>query len=558
MAVAAAVPGSASPADAKRQLPEKPLGRPVLHLRAPAYRRPGPGLELRSPLNAISPLNTSDLRSPRSPLKQMRLDFADFEVGSPIDPVDLSNPDQAVMSPASATTKRSPFSALKGPLRNGDIDEVAEDVSKSRFPSAPLSDTLSKSCNVGEFATTGNLPTPPLDQTTEQVAHKILDVLEVFGRHIIPEGEENHEWLGRTMFHPRVEEYVKKGESVKMIIPAFPWKSINRTDKVTGALPDLGEELALARLNDLCVEIGKVYPHGAEVHIATDGLVFNDVVGISDDETWEYGATLMDMAAQKGYAGIKLLRVMDFLGLTKQDEPLTKERYMELVDESRATLEAQFGDPDKDVRAMIDTDNDTLMTYRGFIRFLETDLRNSPVAAHAKSGHKYRKVVKEIAMKMMMRAESFTKIILATCPDHVRLSIHPSSGAVKLSMPLLVEKHNPDGFPRTPWHSSIAVSLDGSYRSLHAKDVRDTHDLVIKDGRPWCFREKSELFDLGENVEIEHLYPTGIEVRPREDCEEDVKLDEAVREKLTRLAKLQPVRVVGFENAPEFVVEGQS
>ncbi|KZL78855.1 pyoverdine dityrosine biosynthesis protein [Colletotrichum incanum] len=538
MAIAAAVPGPVSPTDAKRQLPEKPMGRPVLQLRAPTYRRPSLGSELRSPLSAISPLNASDLRSPLSPLRQMRLEFADLEVGSPIDPVDLTGPDQVVMSPVSASTK-SPFSAFKSPLRNESIDAVMDDVSKD------------------QPAITETLPTPPLDQSTEQVAHKILDVLQVFGRHIIPEGQENHEWLGRKMFHPRVEEYVKKGESVKMIIPAFPWKSINRTDKVTGVLPDLGEELALARLNDLCVEIGKVYTHGAEVHIATDGLVFNDVVGISDDETWEYGATLMDMAAQKGYDGIKLLRVMDFLGLTKEDEPLTKEKYMELVDESRQTLEAQFGDPDKDVRAMIDTDNDTLMTYRGFIRFLETDLRNSPVAAHAKSGHKYRKVVKEVAMKMMMRAESFTKIILATCPDHVRLSIHPSSGAVKLSMPLLVEKHNPDGFPRTPWHSSIAVSLDGGYRSLHAKDVRDTHDLVMKDGRPWCFREKSELFDLGEDVEIEHLYPTGIEVRPREDQEEDVKLDEAAREKLVKLAKLQPVRVVGFENAPEFVVEGQ-
>lgn len=114
-----------------------------------------------------------------------------------------------------------------------------------------------------------------MDETSEQIAHKVLDVLEVFGRHIIPEGQENHEWLGRKMFHPRVKDYVKRGESVKMIIPAFPWKSVNRTDKVTGTLPDLGEELALARLNDLCEEIGKVYQHGAEVHIATDGLVFN-------------------------------------------------------------------------------------------------------------------------------------------------------------------------------------------------------------------------------------------------------------------------------------------
>ncbi|OLN87378.1 Spore wall maturation protein DIT1-like protein 4 [Colletotrichum chlorophyti] len=531
-------PNAGSPADPKVQTPPvRPMAKPVLKLRAPSYRRPSLSSELRSPLSAISPLNASDLRSPLSPLRVMRLDPVDFEVGSPIDPVDLQSPEKTLMSPmiSPMSATRSPFSALKSPLRSSSIDAVMD---------SPEHDKAN-------FAKP--LPTPPLEKLTdEEVAHRILDVLEVFGKHLVSGDEEdNHEWLGRKMFHPRVEQYVKKRESVKMIIPAFPWKSINRADKVTGALPDLGEALALARLNDLCCEIGKVYEHGAEVHIATDGLVFNDVVGISDDETWEYGATLMQMAAENGFTGIKLLRVMDFLGLTNEDTPLTKEKYMELVDESRTTLEAQFGDPDKDVRAMIDTDADTLMTYRGFIRFLETDLRNSPIAAHAKSGHKYRKVVKEVAMKMMMRAESFTKIILATCPDHVRLSIHPSSGAVKLSMPLLVEKHNPDGFPRTPWHSSIAVSLDGGYRSLHAKDVRDTHDLVMKDGRPWCFREKSELFDLGENVEIDHLYPTGIEVRPCEDQEGEVTLSEAAVEKLQRLAKLQPVTVTGFKNAPE-------
>jgi pyoverdine/dityrosine biosynthesis protein Dit1 len=107
------------------------------------------------------------------------------------------------------------------------------------------------------------------------VSYRILDVLQKYGRHIEPEGENNHKWLGRDMFFPRVLEYVKKHQPVKMILPSFPWKSVNRVDKVTGALPDLGEELALSRLNALCVEIGKVYEYGAEVHIATDGLVFN-------------------------------------------------------------------------------------------------------------------------------------------------------------------------------------------------------------------------------------------------------------------------------------------
>ena len=270
------------------------------------------------------------------------------------------------------------------------------------------------------------------------------------------------------------------------------------------------------------------------------------MVGISDDDTWEYSVSLMDMAAKKGFTGIKLLRVMDFLGYTNEKLPLTKDQYLSLVGKSRADLESQFGGVDKDVRQMIQTDNDTLMTYRGFIRFLETDLRYSPVAAHSRSGQHYRRIVKEVAMKMMMRAEAFTKIIQEKCPDYVRLSIHPSSGAGKLSVPLLAEKSNPNGFPRTPWHSSIAVGLDGAYRSIHSKDVRQTHDLVMKDGRPWCFRERSDLFDLGDDVEIEHLYPCGMEIRPRATRAGEARLGQGAKEKLVKLATMQPIRLVGF------------
>jgi len=268
------------------------------------------------------------------------------------------------------------------------------------------------------------------------------------------------------------------------------------------------------------------------------------------------------MAAKKGFTSIKLLRVMDFLGHTTPSAgPLTKSEYMTLVSKSRAELEAQFGNSDKEIRHLIETDNDTLMTYRGFIRFLETDLRHSPIAAHARSGQHYRRIVKEVAMKMMLRAEAFTKIIQATCPDYVRLSIHPSSGAAKLSVPLLVEnKGNPSaggcGFPRTPWHSSIAVAVDGGYRSVHAKDVRDTHELVMKEGRAWCFRERSELFELGEDVEIEHLYSCGIEVRPRaaaSQAGEEARLSPSAEEKVRQLAALQPVRLVGFADAPQLL-----
>ena len=46
-------------------------------------------------------------------------------------------------------------------------------------------------------------------------------------------------------------------------------------EKVLGKLPDLGEELALMHLNGLCESIAEIYEHGAEISLASDGLVYN-------------------------------------------------------------------------------------------------------------------------------------------------------------------------------------------------------------------------------------------------------------------------------------------
>jgi pyoverdine/dityrosine biosynthesis protein Dit1 len=60
-----------------------------------------------------------------------------------------------------------------------------------------------------------------------------------------------------------------------MLLPGFPFKSPNNKTKVLGVLPDLGEELALKRLDSMAVAVEKVYEGGAEIHITSDGLVYN-------------------------------------------------------------------------------------------------------------------------------------------------------------------------------------------------------------------------------------------------------------------------------------------
>lgn len=70
----------------------------------------------------------------------------------------------------------------------------------------------------------------------------------------------------------------------------------------------------------------------------------------------------------------------------------------------------------------------------------------------------------------------------------------------------------------TPWHCAVAVDVNGSFKTAHVSDLRKTHDVVYSGNRPFFFRERSALYDLGVSVELEHLYPCGLIVRPAQNA----------------------------------------
>ena len=113
--------------------------------------------------------------------------------------------------------------------------------------------------------------TPTPASQYEATAAKVLRIIEQYGLNY----ERTGSWDGFETFLPIVLGQVSRSEPVKMLLPGFPFKSPNSRDKVLSNLPDLGEELALKHLNGLCENIKAVYEHGAEVHITSDGLVYN-------------------------------------------------------------------------------------------------------------------------------------------------------------------------------------------------------------------------------------------------------------------------------------------
>jgi hypothetical protein len=80
---------------------------------------------------------------------------------------------------------------------------------------------------------------------------------------------------GTPKFLSTIYNFVKDNKTVRMCLPAYPFKSANKVVKVLGDAPDYAEEVSFARLNDLCSDIAEVYEPGAKLVIISDGLVYN-------------------------------------------------------------------------------------------------------------------------------------------------------------------------------------------------------------------------------------------------------------------------------------------
>ena len=117
----------------------------------------------------------------------------------------------------------------------------------------------------------------PASQTTREVTETSEKILGLIFEYALNKFNNTKEQLaaGRPKFLSVIDEFVVVGTQVQMCLPAFPFKSANKVDKVFGILPDKAEQLALERLHTMCLRIGDVYPPGAKLTVISDGLVYN-------------------------------------------------------------------------------------------------------------------------------------------------------------------------------------------------------------------------------------------------------------------------------------------
>ncbi|KAI0175373.1 putative pyoverdine/dityrosine biosynthesis protein [Pestalotiopsis sp. NC0098] len=351
-----------------------------------------------------------------------------------------------------------------------------------------------------------------LDHSHVKTAAQILAIIE---RYSLPKRHsEQDEPDQEVNFLDQIYAKVAEGKSIEMCLPAFPFKSPNTSTKVLGCLPDKAEEFALAHLNGMCAAIEDVYSPGAKLMIISDGLVYNDLLGVRDRDVWAYGEALRTLSVRQGFKHIEFSRLQDLVHIAVPNE-LDQITYVSNATNFRLALLSKFSNTEFNASLKVKDDEDTCLTYRGYIKFLSTDLQDVYPIGDSRTKSQFKKGIEYVAKQMLFRGDAFARAVKATFSDRLRLSIHPSTGRNKLSVSPLPT----DTFFTTPWHCTVAFRLDGTMTSGHHATFAadDKFELVYQDGRPSFYREKTNLLTWsaeGGGIVCDPLYPAGLLIRP--------------------------------------------
>lgn len=269
-----------------------------------------------------------------------------------------------------------------------------------------------------------------------------------------------------TCYHlhdERVLSFIKNGLPIHFTLPAFPAKSPNRT-KVIGELPDLGELLALQHLQRICDEIAAVYPPGAKITICSDGHVFSDLVGLTDEAVDRYLEELQKMIRDNGFNSLSTFSLADL--------------HLGSPDEARRYLIEKYALSAAQIHELVLTDNQTRNTFNGMARFVFEDKIGTECGG---SRSFMRKQAKSMTYQMMGRSIGWSRLIAELFPASFRMSVHPQlRHSSKFGIHLLPVADN----WLTPWHG-VAVKEDGVFKLVKRSQLENTNaHLQHRNGRP--------------------------------------------------------------------------
>ncbi|ODV80071.1 uncharacterized protein CANTADRAFT_21328 [Suhomyces tanzawaensis NRRL Y-17324] len=301
---------------------------------------------------------------------------------------------------------------------------------------------------------------------------------------------EYDEWQfgGSDYFKSVVDFFTSRNTAIQAVLPAFPCKSSN-LEKVSGPLPDRGEQMALQKLITFARKVKEIYKPGIKLWIVSDGHVFSDCIAVDDDQVNVYSSALKNLYQTLKSDDEDPIQFSSLVDIFSLNNSLFKETTLKDIQIGHY-LDTKIDEEAEICRKILvtscDTDSGSLMRdintpkhprlylYRGFSRFMTEDLEFHPIATKL-SRKKFKKIISKVAFEMIKRNDAYSNLVELFFPFCLRLSIHahkncgPKFGIKLLDSnnclvinsledhkaPILTDLlHIP-----TPWHNSI-VEID--------------------------------------------------------------------------------------------------
>ncbi|GKW22343.1 paerucumarin biosynthesis protein PvcA [Pectobacterium araliae] len=262
---------------------------------------------------------------------------------------------------------------------------------------------------------------------------------------------------------PRIRAFVDKNSRIELILPAFPVKSPNPY-KVLGRVPDMAERLSLIFLNSLCQRIQLYYPPGAHIRICSDGHVFGDLIGTSDETINAYQHEIENLLHELGAIHLSVFNLKDVENMAA----LTAD-----YDHLRQRLVEDYAESEEEIKSQLMLSEEGLQLYRSITRFLyEDSLRPDYTGSNAA----LQKDAKKRACGVIQRSWAWGNLLAENFPDAIRLSIHPQpSDSLKLGIHMMPTKDD----WLTPWHG-VAANVNGQFVLMKNADAQQLAGEVVE------------------------------------------------------------------------------
>jgi len=244
-------------------------------------------------------------------------------------------------------------------------------------------------------------------------------------------------------------------------------KCPDKTTKVIGEIPDVGDALAIANLFAFANEVKKVYPPGCNIVIVSDGRVFNDVYPVPDASVTRYHHLIKSLTDDETIQVVGLDEM--FPGRDNEDK--------------RDAVQTLAGLQMDSVVRKLEDDKHFRTIYVAFKRLLRKD------------SHIPQKKLPALGKTMMLRNECYSRLVKVLFPHHIRLSIHDHSGVEKVGIHLVGKSL------MTPWHGVAVLQPDRTWcvmRRCRAEELGCTLEDALSPENEHIMLKEFASLDLSE------------------------------------------------------------